>query len=91
MKGDAPYGAMRILPYTPVQLVNHLGRDWPNGFPKDIENYDIDHIIPLNHYKQEGELESVENIVKAFALENLRLITQHENRTKRAKVIECGV
>ena len=91
VKGDTPYGAMRILPYTPVELVNHLARDWPNGFPEDIENYDIDHIIPLNHYKQEGKLESVENIVKAFALENLRLITQHENRTKRAKVIECGV
>ena len=91
VKGDIPYGAMRLLPYTPVELVNHLARDWPNGFPEDIENYDIDHIIPLNHYKQEGELESVENIVKAFALGNLRLITQHENRAKRAKVIECGV
>ena len=91
VKGDTSYGAMKLLPYTPVELVNHLARDWPDGFPQDIENYDIDHIIPLNHYKQEGKLESVENIVKAFALENLRLITQHENRSKRTKVMGCGV
>lgn len=90
VKGNTPYGAMRLLPYTPIELVDHLARDWPDGFPQDIENYDIDHIIPINHYKQQGRLESVENIVECFALENLRLITQHENRSKRDRVIECG-
>ena len=85
-----PYGALRLLPYTAVELINRLAEDWPDGFPEDIENYDIDHIIPINHYKQQGILENVEGVVECFALENLRLITQHENRTKRDKVIECG-
>jgi len=79
------------LGYTPVEFLNHLAEDWPDGFPEDIENYHIDHIIPINHYKLEGELENMEDIVKCFALENLRLIPAFDNLSKGKKVIECGV
>ena len=79
------------LGYTPVEFLNHLARDWPDGFPEDIENYHIDHIIPKNHYKEQGMLESMEDIVKCFALENLRLIPAFDNLSKGKKVIECGV
>ena len=84
------YGCFKLLPYTPVEFIEHLAVDWPDGFPKDMENYHIDHIIPINHYKESGELETMENIVEAFALENLRLIPAFENLSKGAKVISCG-
>ena len=84
------YGCFKLLPYTPVEFIEHLAVDWPDGFPKDMENYHIDHIIPINHYKESGELETMENIVEAFALENLRLIPAFENLSKGAKVIPCG-
>ena len=79
------YGSFRNLPYTPVEFIEHLAKDWPNGFPKDIENYHIDHIKPLNHYKLEGKLETEEDVVKAFALENLRLIPASENLSRPRK------
>ena len=83
-------GCFRLLPYTPVEFIQHLAKDWPDGFPKDITNYHIDHITPINHYKQNGELETMENVVEVFSLENLRLIPAFENLSKGAKVIPCG-
>lgn len=87
-KGRIPEGEIfDHLGYTPVELVNHLAEDWPDGFPEDIENYHIDHIIPINHYKEQGKLESMEDIMECFALENLRLIPAKENLSKGFKVI----
>ena len=80
-------GCFRLLPYTPVEFIQHLSKDWPNGFPKDMENYHIDHVIPVNHYKEKGELETMEGIMKCFALENLRLIPAFDNLSKGKKVI----
>jgi len=84
------YGCFKHLPYTPVEFIDNLAEDWPDGFPKDMENYHIDHIIPINHYKLEGKLETMEGIIEAFALENLRLIPAFDNLSKGAKVIPCG-
>jgi len=82
LDGGGIKGSFRNLPYTQVEFIEHLAKDWPNGFPKDIENYHIDHIKPLNHYKLEGKLETEEDVVKAFALENLRLISASENLSR---------
>ena len=81
------YGCFKHLPYTPVEFIDSLAKDWPNGFPKDMENYHIDHVIPVNHYKEKGELETMEGIMKCFALENLRLISAFDNLSKGKKVI----
>jgi hypothetical protein len=81
------YGCFRQLPYTPVEFIQHLSKDWPNGFPENITNYHIDHVIPVNHYKEKGELETMEGIMKCFALENLRLIPAFDNLSKGKKVI----
>lgn len=52
-------------------------------FPKDIKNYQIDHIIPLCkfNFKNPREIES------AYDSKNLQLLTIKENRKKGSKII----
>ena len=47
-------------------------------FPKNIETLNIDHIKPLCSFN----LENIEEIKKAFAPENLRWISEKENKQK---------
>jgi hypothetical protein len=47
-------------------------------FPKNIEKFNIDHIKPLCSFN----LEDIEEIKKAFAPENLRWISEKENKQK---------
>ena len=64
------------------------GVDWKivierlKPFPKDIENYEIDHIIPLRTFN----LTNSEEVRKAFAPENLQWLTKYENRSKGGKL-----
>lgn len=53
-------------------------------FPKDISNYQIDHIKPLcsfNFINKDGST-NLEEIKKAFAPENLQWLTAYENQSK---------
>jgi len=60
------------------KIINHL-----KPFPKDLKNYDIDHIIPLIKF----DLTKREDIKKAYSLKNLQIITKKENRKKGIKSI----
>ncbi|OGJ15717.1 hypothetical protein A3K73_03040 [Candidatus Pacearchaeota archaeon RBG_13_36_9] len=55
------------------ELIEHL-----KPFPKDIENWHIDHIIPLSHFN----LENPEEIKKAFTPENLQWLLASDNIKK---------
>ncbi len=52
-------------------------------FPKNIKNYDIDHIRPLHSFN----LEDSKEIKKAFDPLNLQWLTIEENRSKNGKII----
>ena len=66
------------------------GIDWKevikslNPFPKNISDYEIDHIIPLRTFK----LTSPNEVKKAFNPSNLQWLTIEENRKKSGKVIQ---
>ncbi len=51
-------------------------------FPKDIKNFEIDHIIPLRVFK----LDNPKEVKKAFAPSNLQWLTISENRRKSGKM-----
>ena len=55
-------------------------------FPKDIKNYEIDHIMPLCIFN----LTDTREVQKAFSPENLRWLTKIENRRKGGR-IESGL
>jgi len=55
-----------------------------NPFPKNISDYEIDHIIPLRTFK----LTSPNEVKKAFNPSNLQWLTIEENRKKSGKVIQ---
>jgi len=56
--------------------------DYLKPFPKDIENYEIDHIIPITKF----DLTDKEQIKKAYQKTNLQLLTSHDNKKKVAKI-----
>jgi len=66
------------------------GIDWKevikslNPFPKNISDYEIDHIIPLRTFK----LTNPNEVKKAFNPSNLQWLTIEENRKKSGKVIQ---
>jgi len=55
-----------------------------NPFPKNISDYEIDHIIPLRTFK----LTNPNEVKKAFNPSNLQWLTIEENRKKSGKVIQ---
>ena len=59
-------------------IINHL-----KPFPKDIENYEVDHIIPLSLFN----FNNPEQIRIAFLPENHQWLTITENREKGNKLI----
>ncbi len=64
-------------------IIEHL-----KPFPKDIQNYHVDHIVPLSMW----DLNNPENIKKAFAPENLQWLTIHQNIWKNNRlVVPCFV
>ena len=66
------------------------GIDWKEvikslkPFPKNISDYEIDHIIPLRTFK----LTNPNEVKKAFNPSNLQWLTIEENRKKSGKVIQ---
>ncbi len=58
-------------------IIEHL-----KPFPKDIENYHIDHIKPLSSFN----LNNSEEVKKAFDKNNLQWLTIEENRKKGSKI-----
>ncbi len=64
-------------------IIEHL-----KPFPKDIENYHVDHIIPLSMW----DFNNLEHIKKAFASENHQWLTKDQNMWKGNRlVIPCFV
>jgi hypothetical protein len=65
------------------------GIDWQviikslEPFPSDIENFEIDHIIPLHTF----DLTNPKEIIKAFSPSNLQWLSMGENRKKGGKLI----
>lgn len=59
-------------------IIEHL-----KPFPKDIENYDIDHVIPLSKF----ELTNKEQVKRAFAPNNHKWLTKEANRSKGNKLV----
>ena len=53
-------------------------------FPENLENFEIDHIIPLHSFN----LCEIENIKKAFSPSNLQWLSREENRKKSGKIIK---
>lgn len=69
------------------------GIDWKNvieslkPFPKDIKNFEIDHIIPLHTF----DLTKEEEVKKAFSSSNLQWLTIEQNRRKSGKVLNKSI
>ena len=57
--------------------------DYLKPFPKNIQNYHVDHMIPLSSF----DLNKSEEIKKAFAPENHQWLTVEENLKKSNKII----
>jgi len=55
------------------KIIEHL-----KPFPKDIENYEVDHIVPLSWF----DFNNPEEIKWAWAPENHQWLTKEENRSK---------
>jgi len=53
--------------------------DYLKPFPKDIENYELDHIIPIREF----DLTDRDQIKKAYKKTNLQLLTSIANKNKR--------
>ena len=66
------------------------GIDWKEKieslkpFPEKIENFEIDHIIPLCTFN----FTKLEEIKKAFSPSNLQWLTREENRIKSGKILK---
>ena len=60
------------------EIIEHL-----KPFPKDIENYHVDHIVPLCNF----DLNNPEEVKKAFYKNNLQWLTIEENRKKGSRII----
>jgi len=54
------------------------------SFPENLENFEIDHIIPLCKFNLTNDSE----IKKAFSPKNLQWLTKEENRRKSGKILK---
>lgn len=59
------------------EIIDHL-----KPFPKDLKEFEIDHIIPLHTFN----LTDPEEVKKAFSPYNLQWLTRTENRKKSGKL-----
>lgn len=55
-------------------------------FPKKMQNYEIDHKIPLHTFN----LTDIKEVKKAFSPENLQWLTKYENRSKGGRIINIS-
>jgi len=55
------------------KIIDHL-----KPIPKDIENYDLDHVIPITEFN----LNKKNDIQKAYDPKNLQLLKRRENKIK---------
>ena len=53
-------------------------------FPENLENFEIDHIVPLHTFN----LTKIEEVRKAFHPSNLQWLTLEENRRKSGKIMK---
>lgn len=71
-----------------VMSSRKYGLDWRavinnlKPFPTPLEDFEIDHIIPLHSF----DLEDINQVKLAFSLGNLRWLTRSENRKKGGKL-----
>ena len=76
-----------VLDYSPEDLVEHIERQWIEGW--DWNNYGevwvVDHIYP--HSKLPYDSIEHPNYKKAWALRNLRPLSKEDNSSKGAKVL----
>jgi len=76
-----------VLNYSPEDLVEHIERQWIEGW--DWNNYGevwvVDHIYP--HSKLPYDSIEHPNYKKAWALRNLRPLSKEDNSSKGAKVL----
>lgn len=89
LKNKSGWGWESYVGYTLKDLVSRLKDVLPEGYT--WQNYldgklEIDHILPISafNYSEPNNYEFQE----CWALENLRLITPKENRSKGSKVLE---
>ena len=61
------------------KIIEHL-----KPFPKDLSNYEIDHIRPLCSF----DLENPKEFEKAFNPQNHQWLTIQENRIKSGKILK---
>jgi hypothetical protein len=59
------------------EVIEHL-----KPFPENLNNFEIDHIIPLHTF----DLDDPEEVKKAFSPSNLQWLTREENRKKSGKL-----
>jgi len=71
-----------------VMSSRKYGIDWEEvidslkPFPKNLNNFEIDHIIPIHYF----DLNDSTQIKKAFDPKNLQWLTREENRRKGGKI-----
>jgi hypothetical protein len=63
------------------EVIEHL-----KPFPINIEDYEIDHIIPLHTFN----LTDIKEVKRAFSPENLQWLTKYENRSKGGRIISIN-
>ena len=59
------------------EIIEHL-----KPFPDNLNDYEIDHIIPLHTFN----LTEPEQVKRAFSPSNLQWLTREENRKKSGKI-----
>jgi len=61
------------------EIIKHL-----KPFPKNIKNFEIDHIIPLHIFNLTNPVE----VKIAFSPQNLQWLTKYENRSKGGRIVQ---
>lgn len=73
--------AEQILGYTRLQLRQHLEAQFRDGMSWESGGFHVDHIKPIAAFIREG----VTDPAVIHALDNLQILTPHENLTKSDK------
>lgn len=80
-------GFFRHMPYTRMELAEHLLSTLPEGYTEDDacdgSKLHIDHIRPVSSFKLTGEID--DDFLECWALDNLRLLPAAENLSKSNK------